>query len=163
MALDGRPERPSTSAASDGARVGVELTEDQMLALMEEWLLEEHVGVSEEGLAQVLEYNRREGRLWGERRLGVLGPDGTPLAATKLRVDGSFGWVEDVFTTPAARGRGYARALVTTAADAAVDAGCTLVAIVADDDDWPKQLYASIGFAPVGAARIFHLEAPASD
>jgi len=138
----------------------VELTEDQMLELMAAWLLEERFDTSTEGLAQVLEYNRREGRYFSERRLGVL-HDGEAVAVTKLRVDRAFGWVEDVYTLPAARRRGYARALVSTAVDLALAAGCSRLAIVADADDWPQHLYASVGFRPIGRHSIFHLDPPA--
>jgi GNAT superfamily N-acetyltransferase len=140
----------------DGAVDPVELTEDQMVTLMGEWLLEERGHTSAEGLDQVLEWNRREGRRWYERRLGVLDADGTPLAVTKLRCDGDYAWVEDVYTTAAARGRGYARSLVTRAVHEALERGCTTVAIVADADDWPQHLYAEVGVRPIGSARIFH-------
>jgi GNAT superfamily N-acetyltransferase len=151
---DARPPR-------DVAVVG--LSEDQMVGLMGEWLLEERGETSSEGLGQVLEWNRRETRYFGERVLGVLGADGTPLAVTKLRRDGSFAWVEDVYTTPSARGNGYARALVTRAVRLATDAGCSPVVIVADADDWPQHLYASVGFRPVGGARLFHRDPPPAD
>jgi GNAT superfamily N-acetyltransferase len=139
-----------------------ELTEDQALELMGSWLCEERE-MSEDGLAQVLEYNRREGALWHEQRLGILDDDGTPLAITKLRVDGSFGWVEDVYALPRSRGRGHGRTLVAEAVRRALASGCSLVAIVADADDWPQQLYASVGFRPVGAAWILHGDASAPE
>lgn len=133
-----------------------ELTEDQMLVLMREWLIEERAGISEEALDQIAEYNRREGRLLGERRFGFADEQGSPLAITKLRIDGPIAWVEDVYTTPEARCRGYARALVTNAV--ALSAGSELTFIVADDNDWPKTLYQKIGFRPVGRFKTFHLE-----
>jgi GNAT superfamily N-acetyltransferase len=86
-----------------------------MLVLMREWLIEERTGISEEALDQIDEYNRREGRLLGERRFGFVDEQGSPLAITKLRIDGPIAWVEDVDTTPEARGRRYARSLVTNA------------------------------------------------
>lgn len=150
MALTGRAARDEPDA-----RV-VALSEDQMLELMATWLCEERFEVSEDGLAQVLEYNRREGRCFDELRLGVLDADATPLSVTKLRTDGGFGWVEDVYTLPAARRRGHARTLVGHAVDLALDEGCGVVAIVADADDWPQHLYARVGFRPVGRASILH-------
>jgi GNAT superfamily N-acetyltransferase len=153
MALDGAPAREVDTSGVQ------ELTEYQMLELMAAWLVEERVS-SAEGLAQVLEYNRREGQLWQERRFGVLDGDGTPLAVTKLRVEGGYGWVEDVYALPRARGRGHGRTLVTHAVRSALDAGCSLVAIVADANDWPQHLYASVGFRPVGTAWIFHTDVP---
>jgi len=134
----------------------VELSEEQMVDLMRRWLTEERPGVIAEGLHQVTEYNRREGRVWNERRLGVIGDRGTPVTVAKLRSDGNIAWVEDVYTAPEARGRGYARAVVTRATDIARSAGHDLTFIVADDDDWPKELYAQIGFRPIGTTRTFH-------
>jgi hypothetical protein len=36
-----------------------------------------------------------------------------------------------------------------------------LLFIVADDNDWPKDLYARLGFEPVGRTRAFHRLPPA--
>ena len=156
MALVGIPAVP------DGADAVRELTEDQMAALMAAWLTEEHAGIEDPAVEEVLEYNRREGRLFGERCYGVLGDDGRPLAVTKLRVSGSLGWVEDVYTMPDARGRGHARTLVALAARGARAAGCKEVVLVADADDWPQHLYRRIGFEEVGRSPIFHLEVEAA-
>jgi GNAT superfamily N-acetyltransferase len=141
-----------------GAAPIVELAEDEMVRLMRRWLVEEDRGDSNDVLDQVAEYNVREGRLWDEIRLGVRDPAGEPVALTKLRRRDGVAWVEDVYTVPAARRRGYARALVTRAVELAREASPALTFIIADDDDWPKHLYASIGFAPVGVTRTFHLD-----
>jgi GNAT superfamily N-acetyltransferase len=150
MVIAEQPDREDDTSAI------TELTEDQMLVLMREWLIEERAGISEEALDQIDEYNRREGRLLGERRFGFVDEQGSPLAITKLRIDGPIAWVEDVYTTPEARGRGYARSLVTNAV--ALSAGSELTFIVADDNDWPKTLYQKIGFRPVGRFKTFHLD-----
>lgn len=139
-----------------------ELTEDQGLELMAAWLQEER-SLSDDGLAQVLEYNRREGKLFDERRFGVLDEAGSPVAITKLRVDGDFAWVEDVYALPAARGMGLGRSLVTRAVRGALDEGCSVVAIVADANDWPQHLYAKLAFRPVSARWIFHRDAADTD
>jgi hypothetical protein len=39
--------------------------------------------------------------------------------------------------------------------DAALAAGHELIFVVADDEDWPKDLYAKLGFDPVGKAWNF--------
>lgn len=153
MVLDGDADREV-----DTRRV-VELSEDQMVDLMRRWLQEERLGATAEELDQVTEYNRREGRAWNERRLGILGRGGNPLTIAKFRSDGDVAWVEDVYTVPEARGNGHARAVVTRATGLARSAGHTLTFIVADDDDWPKDLYAQIGFRPVGTTRTFHRDA----
>jgi len=137
----------------------IELSEEQMLELMARWMTEEHPERTE-GLDQVEEYNRREGRLWNERCFGILDNGGGPAAITKLRVDGTTAWVEDVYTVPEARGRGYARTLVTYATDLARSAEHDLIFIIADDNDWPKHLYAEIGFVPIGTNHAFHRISP---
>jgi len=133
----------------------VELTESQMLQLMREWLLEERAEITDEGLEQVVEYSRREGALFAETRFGII--DGaTPLAITKLRTSGRVAWLEDVYTTASARGRGFARALLAEAVTVAWVSSPSFAFIIADDDDWPKELYGRVGFAPVGFNRTFH-------
>jgi GNAT superfamily N-acetyltransferase len=146
-------EEASDRKADTGAVI--ELSEEQMLALMRRWSAEEHAGVGVE-LDELDEYNRREGRLWNERRFGVLDERGAPVAITKLRTDGSTAWVEDVYTVPEARGRGYARGLVTHAVTLARSGDYDLTFIIADDNDWPKHLYEAIGFRPIGTTRTFH-------
>lgn len=142
----------------DTARV-VELSEDQMLSLMRDWLLEEFRDVTEDGLSQVLEYYRRQGRHYDELRLGVV-DEGMPLAVAKLRVDGDVAWVEDVYTVPSARGRGHSRALLEAALRAAWDTCPRLTYIIADDNGWPKAFYGRAGFLPVGVNSILHRAGP---
>ena len=149
MALGPKPDRVTDTSAV------VELTTDAALALMADWLLEE-MTLSGEALQQLLRATSLEGELWGERRLGALGQDGEAVAMTKLRSDGPTAWVEDVYVSPRARGRGIGRMLVTRAIELAREADPEVVFIVADDDGWPKQLYAKLGFEPVGRLHSFH-------
>jgi GNAT superfamily N-acetyltransferase len=149
MVLDASAEPVTGTAVT-------ELTEEEMVALMRSWLLEEHAGMTEAGLGQLEEYNRREGRRWNERRLGERDRFGVPCAMTKLRMDGTIAWVEDVYTVPAERRRGFARALVSHAAWLGQASGHELTFLSADDDDWPKHLYAEIGFRAVARRWIFH-------
>ena len=149
MALDRPPDRGVDTSAV------VELEEDQMVRLMELWALEEHVGIEPERLDQLMEYNRRVGRAWNENCFGIVESDGSPVAITKLRMNDASAWVEDVYTVPEARGRGYARTLVTHATAIARSGRKDLTFILADDDDWPKNLYSRIGFERVGQMRVF--------
>lgn len=139
----------------------VEPAEPEMLAVERRWLAEDEHVLSAAGVEQLLEAGLREGRAWGERRFGIAGDDGRLQAITKLRADGSTAQVEDVYTVPEARGRGFARTLVAHAAREARRAGNDLVFIVADDNDWPKHLYARLGFAPASLRWAFHREAGA--
>jgi GNAT superfamily N-acetyltransferase len=143
----------------DTSRV-TELTEDETVCLMKQWLLEEGLDGTPGVVDQLAEYQRREGRAWTERRFGVRAADGAPVAVTKLRSDGDgTAWVEDVYALASARGRGHGRALVTHAVNRARAEGNGLTFIVADDDDWPKHLYHDVGFRPSALAWTFHRDA----
>jgi predicted GNAT family acetyltransferase len=149
------------SAREVSAEAVVELNDEQTTVLMRRWLNERQPGVTTSRLDQVDVYGRREATLWGERSFGILDDTGVPAAIAKLRSRRGTGWVEDVYTAPQARRRGFARTLVTYATGLARSAGHELVFIIADDNDWPKHLYESIGFRPVGFSWMFHLSAPA--
>lgn len=83
-------------------------------------------------------------------RFFVARVDGEPAGVCELFVDGEDAQVEDVGTLVAFRNRGVARSVVLAACEAARAAGATRIFIVADDDDWPKQLYERLGFDRVG-------------
>jgi GNAT superfamily N-acetyltransferase len=80
------------------------------------------------------------------------------VAWSDLYVAQGVGQVEDVATEPEHRGKGYATAVVLHAVDEARLAGADLVFLVADDHDWPKKLYARLGFDPIG--RIYKFIRP---
>jgi ribosomal protein S18 acetylase RimI-like enzyme len=65
--------------------------------------------------------------------------------------------IEDVATKEAHRGKGYASAVVLRAAGEARAGGADLVFLVADADDWPKQLYGRLGFDTIGQLTKFFL------
>lgn len=67
-----------------------------------------------------------------------------------LYIRGSIAQIEDVNTLEEFRGRGLARAVVSRAAEEALAGGAELVFLHALDDDWPKELYAKLGFDPIG-------------
>ena len=83
-------------------------------------------------------------------RFVVADLDGSPAAYATLYSDGTVAQVEDVSTQPRARGHGLARAVVQHAVDLARAEGHELIFLVADADDWPRELYARLGFDPVG-------------
>jgi ribosomal protein S18 acetylase RimI-like enzyme len=98
-----------------------------------------------------------------ERELGarffVARVDGEPAGHCELYVDGDEAQVENVATLVRFRNRGVARSAVLAAVDAAREAGATRTYIVADGDDWPKQLYERLGFDAIGT-EIGFLKAP---
>ncbi|HEX7301079.1 MAG TPA: GNAT family N-acetyltransferase [Solirubrobacteraceae bacterium] len=96
----------------------------------------------------------------GAARYFVASADGVDACHATLYSDGVVAQVEDVGTVKAARGRGLARAACSAAIDAALAAEHELVFIIADDDDWPQQLYAKLGFDPVGRPWCFTRPGP---
>lgn len=126
----------------------------EALELIRRWYEDDEPAPSE--IEQLVAYSGRENQVLGDRLLGVRSSDGQLVAISKLRSDGVIAQVEDVYTVPEARGRGFARALITRAVDMARDGAHELVFIVADDNDWPKSLYERLGFRPVGHLWQFH-------
>lgn len=70
---------------------------------------------------------------------------------------GGTALLDNVGTLRAWRGRGLARAAVSAAIDLARSAECDPIVIPADLDDWPKELYARMGFVPLGVQFSFTL------
>jgi ribosomal protein S18 acetylase RimI-like enzyme len=75
---------------------------------------------------------------------------GEVVGYVDLYHDGRTAQIEDLATLEEHRGRGYASALVLRALQEARGAGCDLVFLVADADDWPKLLYRRLGFDELG-------------
>jgi ribosomal protein S18 acetylase RimI-like enzyme len=76
--------------------------------------------------------------------------DGKVVSYVDLYHDARTAQVEDLATLEEHRGRGYASALVLHALRQAQRAGCDLVFLVADAEDWPKALYRRLGFDELG-------------
>jgi GNAT superfamily N-acetyltransferase len=83
-----------------------------------------------------------------------------PVSYAKLYGNGRSGQVEDVATLEPHRGQGFARACVAAAMEASRAAGHDFTFIVADVADWPKELYARMGFDEVGVKHRFLRRAP---
>ncbi len=98
--------------------------------------------------------------LLGERadtRFFAVRAGGEIVSWADLYVAQGVGQVEDVATKEEHRGKGYASAVVLRAADEARTAGADLVFLVADEDDWPKELYKRLGFDTLGRLTKFFL------
>jgi ribosomal protein S18 acetylase RimI-like enzyme len=76
--------------------------------------------------------------------------DGGVVSYSDLYQDGGDAQVEDVGTLPERRGRGYASTVVLASIAAAREAGASFVFLVADANDWPKELYRRLGFDELG-------------
>ena len=68
----------------------------------------------------------------------------------ELYYEPDIGQIEDVLTLERFRNRGLARATVMRALAASREAGHDLTFLIADRDDWPKELYAKLGFDEIG-------------
>jgi GNAT superfamily N-acetyltransferase len=99
--------------------------------------------------AKVMLADRAETRFYGVEVNGEI------VAWSDLYLAQGVGQVEDVATASEHRGKGYASAIVLRAVEEARRAGADLVFLVADDYDWPKELYRRLGFDPVGRVYKF--------
>jgi GNAT superfamily N-acetyltransferase len=118
-------------------------------------LREEPFGRDEEVVRQLVDMRVQFAAAVAVTRWFVGTVDGVDATVTTLFSDGAVAQVEDVMTLREHRRRGLARAALTLALDAAAEMGHELVFIVADDGDWPKDLYARLGFDPVGHTWAF--------
>ncbi|MDQ2966213.1 MAG: GNAT family N-acetyltransferase [Chloroflexota bacterium] len=99
--------------------------------------------------AKLLLTDRAETRFFGAE------VDGEIVSWTDLYVAQGVGQIEDVATLPEHRSKGYATAVVLRGIEEARRAHADLVFLVADDEDWPKELYRRLGFDIVGRQHKF--------
>lgn len=102
--------------------------------------------------AQLVELERRCGAVAGDR--WFVAPAEDPQAACCLLTDGTIGQVEDVGTLERARGRGLAQAIVLAALAASRRDGHELTFLSAEAEDWPRLMYAKLGFRKVGGVQV---------
>jgi predicted GNAT family acetyltransferase len=110
---------------------------------------------------QLVERDAKVGDLLRDRWYAARA-DGELAGACRLMQGDGLGQVEDVATLKVARNRGIARAVVLAAVQASVDDGDDATFIVADADDWPRQLYERLGFDEVGNADLFRKKPPSA-
>jgi ribosomal protein S18 acetylase RimI-like enzyme len=153
MALQGEPEADVDTSAVEVVGFAT------VRPAIETATAREPYGTSGDVVRQLTDY---KGKL--EREIGcrfyVARADGRVAAFCELYVIDGVAQVEDVNTLEEFRGRGLAKAVVTAAARDARDEGCDLVFLYADRDDWPQQMYAKLGFRPLGNSMEFTLEPP---
>lgn len=142
-----------------------EVSIDALTAATERYLLtdpDSDYGRDPRTRAHLLAHHRDYGPIGGaERRFAVV-VDGAPVAWARLWRRGDEAQVEDVVCLAPFRGRGYGRAVVVAAVRAALVEGASFVFIVADDEDWPKELYGRLGFAAAGTLGVYQRFAPQS-
>jgi ribosomal protein S18 acetylase RimI-like enzyme len=97
---------------------------------------------------QLLEWDRRVGEVDGDR--WFVAPAGDPASACRLLARDGIGQVEDVVTLAERREQGLARAVILTAARASKRDGNEFTYLGALANDWPRLLYAKLGFEELG-------------
>jgi ribosomal protein S18 acetylase RimI-like enzyme len=150
MALHRDPERPPDSTIVH--QVGSDALREPRAEQLRSYPWAE----DDEVLAQLHEAKELIAKRVETRFYAVL-EDGRPVSWTDLYLAGDTAQIEDVATLEAFRRRGYARAVILHAAAEARGAGAELVFLVADDEDWPKELYRKLGFDDLGRVYEFLL------
>jgi len=150
--------------APEPAEVDVqEASVDDVLAATEEYLktdADTPYGRDPRTRRHLLEHYRAYGPAGAQERRFVVREDagsgnGRVIAWARLWVRGDEAQVEDVVVLAPWRGRGYGRAIVAAATRAALEASPSLLFIVADADDWPKDLYARLGYETAGTLGVY--------
>ncbi len=139
------------------SRAGVALrapTAAEASGVLPEWRADYHVEILDKHRTQALaDQARREVEAWlGERSLWVLSVDGSPVAMTGFNAE-SHGVVQvgGVFTPPAARRRGYARAAVAASLLQARARGVSRCVLFTGEANQPaRRAYEALGFRVVG-------------
>jgi len=126
-----------------------ECTFDEVYPLMLETNLSSHGGMTEEAAKTNAAVRRVFADVTGARFF-VVRVDGVLAGFGELYVHDGVAELDDVHTLERFRRRGIARAVVGRVVREARDAGADLVFLIADDADWPMELYAKLGFDPVG-------------
>ena len=122
--------------------------------LFEESMRREPDATDDDLVSSLVEWRRRlEERVGARFFVGTI--DGAQAGGCELYAHDGVAMVEDVFTLEEHRGRGVARAVVLAAVDAAAREGADLVFLHAEADSWPRQLYAKLGFDPIGHVWTF--------
>jgi len=144
---------PDRRADTSGVR---EVPESVLQPARERIIRAEPWADSEEVVRQILGSQRLLDGATHVRRFAALA--GSEVASyCDLYRDGPTAQIEAVGTAPEHRNRGHARAVVTKALEEARAAGCDHVFLVADPDDWPKELYRKLGFDDAGYQHWFQL------
>jgi ribosomal protein S18 acetylase RimI-like enzyme len=112
-------------------------------------LMEGYPWAKPEVVKQLFQAKTLIGRRVTARFFGVL-VDDEVVSYADLYVDGADAQVEDVGTLPEHRGKGYATAVILEAIEQARASGADFVFLVADAEDWPKELYRKLGFDELG-------------
>ena len=153
MAHHRKPDRiPPPGTATE---IGLE----KMKVARELSLREEPEKKSEAEIAQLTDTARLMKNMIGARFYAA--HDYGEVASTcELYSDGSTAQIEAVITLEKHRNKGLGSAVVLAALEVALSEGHDFIFLIADDDDWPKELYTKLGFDPIGRSLFNFIRSP---
>jgi GNAT superfamily N-acetyltransferase len=114
---------------------------------------EQPLDAGSETIRQLAEMDERYSRRVGARDFAA--PQAEGHSSCRLFAGSGIGQVDQVGTLQGHRNRGYGRAAVLAAADAATADGLDPVFLITDAGDWPQYLYRRLGFEPLDRAWEF--------
>jgi GNAT superfamily N-acetyltransferase len=141
------PDRPPAPG------VGAEVSRERGAAMLAAFRREQPFGWQDEAIHQLAAMDERYSSAVSARDFAA--PPDEPGCSCRLYTAGGIAQIDEVGTVEARRGRGYARAAVLAAADAAAAGGCDPVFLLTDAADWPRRLYERLGFDAIGSVYEF--------
>jgi GNAT superfamily N-acetyltransferase len=142
LGRDGSLEPPGAESLAEEVPYG------QVRGLRDEWIRSEGWASSEDVVRDAHEGDRRLFAATPTRAFAVF-ELGRPVAYALLLDGGRDGMLEDVYTTPSARGRGSATAAIAAVLHAARAAGHERVFVPTDAEGGARGLYERLGFEPL--------------
>jgi GNAT superfamily N-acetyltransferase len=146
LARDGALEPPSAAALAEEVPYG------HVRGLRDEWIRSSPWADGERAVRDAHESDRRMLAATPTRAFATF-EQGRPLAYALLLDAGPDGMLEDVYTTPAARGRGLASGVIAAVLHAARAERHELVFVPTGARAGAGPLYESLGFEPVTTLR----------
>jgi GNAT superfamily N-acetyltransferase len=146
LARDGALEPPAAEALAEEVPYG------HVRGLRDEWIRSEPWAKGEEVVRDAHEADRRMLSATPTRSFAAF-EQGRPLAYALLVDGGRDGMLEDVYTTPEARGRGLATAAIAAVLHAARAERHEIVFVPTDAVEGAGPLYERLGFEPVTVLR----------
>jgi GNAT superfamily N-acetyltransferase len=141
------PDRPAEPGLAG------EVDHETASAALATFRREQPFGWQEQAIEQLAAMDARYTRALAAR--DFVAPVGEPAASCRLYTNGGVGQIDEVGTLAAHRGRGFARAAVLAAAEAAAGGGCDPTFLLTDAGDWPQELYRRLGFDQIGCVYEF--------
>ncbi len=127
-----------------------EVSSAEMLPFWEEENRERHPGEGDGELVRQLTQHNLLVEESIDTRYFARRAGGQVVSGCQLYSRGATAQIEAVGTLQDYRNRGLASSIVLHAAREAFASGHDLVWLLAEEDDWPKALYAKLGFSPIG-------------